>query len=98
MERDVIICRCEAVSLRQIQEAIAAGLHTPTQIKDRTRAGMGICQGRTCRAVVADLLVACGYAAGAAAPFSYRPPVRPIRLEDLAACPEAEEGHQGNGC
>lgn len=89
MERHVVICRCEAVSLEQIEAAMAEGLHTPIEIKARTRSGMGICQGRTCRGLLEELLVAYGKAdASTVVPLSCRPPLRPVLLEHLAAIPQ----------
>lgn len=100
---EVIVCRCEGVTLSQITRAVAEGLRTPREIKGRTRAGMGICQGRTCRAPVGQLVAHLTAAAAAATsppapgvpaavpPFSYRPPVRPISLAGLAAVHRGDE-------
>ncbi|MCL5676604.1 MAG: (2Fe-2S)-binding protein [Firmicutes bacterium] len=81
----VIVCRCEEVCLEDIETAIADGASTPLEVKGRTRAGMGVCQGRTCRALVADIVAQkTGLTPDNVAPFSYRPPVRPVPLEELA--------------
>lgn len=45
---DTTICRCEEISLGDIRKAIRAGAWHPDDIKRRTRAGMGYCQGRMC--------------------------------------------------
>lgn len=55
MERE-IICRCEEVTLEDILNAIKAGDASLDAIKKRTRAGMGFCQGRTCKRLVARIL------------------------------------------
>lgn len=53
-----IICRCEEVSLGEIQDAIHGilGAKTLDGVKRRTRAGMGRCQAGFCSPRVMDLL------------------------------------------
>ncbi len=55
-EEETIICRCEEVTRSEIQEAIADGARTVDGVKRRTRAGMGLCQGRTCRRIVSRII------------------------------------------
>ena len=50
---NTIICRCEDVTLSDIRQAISEGYNTIDEIKRVTRAGMGSCQGRTCRSLIA---------------------------------------------
>jgi NAD(P)H-nitrite reductase large subunit len=84
--RSTIVCRCENVTVGEIADVLTVGARTFDEIKRVTRAGMGICQGRTCECVVTDLLVADGRVAPEdIVPRSVRPPVRPITLEVLAA-------------
>jgi NAD(P)H-nitrite reductase large subunit len=54
-EHDVntAVCLCEDLTLADIRKAIADGYRTIDEIKRVTRAGMGPCQGRTCRALIA---------------------------------------------
>ena len=49
MEDHVIICRCEEITYGEIKQAIRDGATTLDGIKRVTRAGKGLCQGRTCR-------------------------------------------------
>lgn len=56
IEQDVVICRCEEVTEQEIRAAIRAGARTIDAVKRLTRAGMGLCQGRTCSSLVADLI------------------------------------------
>lgn len=77
---DVVICRCEEVTLRELQEAIAKGAATSRQLKLETRIGMGYCQGRTCRPLVAQLVPD----EPDASSLTYRPPCRPITFGQLA--------------
>ena len=53
---DLIVCRCEEVTVGQIRQAIADGATSVEGIKKRTRAGMGLCQGRTCSKLVSRIL------------------------------------------
>ena len=53
---DTIICRCEDITLAEVRKAIADGWRTLDEIKRVTRAGMGPCQGRTCRMLIAQEL------------------------------------------
>ncbi|MHA1617227.1 MAG: (2Fe-2S)-binding protein [Candidatus Njordarchaeales archaeon] len=55
-EHPVIICRCENVTLEQIEEAIKEGITDLETLKRKLRIGMGPCQGRTCLPVVIRLL------------------------------------------
>lgn len=82
---DEIVCRCEEVSEREIVEAIKNEATTPDAIKKLTRAGMGLCQGKTCRSLIAKILAErLGLPLGDIVTFTYRPPVRPVNLEALA--------------
>ena len=53
---DVLVCRCEEITAGEIRQAIREGARDVTQIKLRTRAGMGLCQGRTCEFLVQQIL------------------------------------------
>lgn len=85
-DRGLIICRCEEVTQGEIIKAIQDGAQSLNDIKRTTRAGMGLCQGRTCRKLVSQLLQEHGRELGEIflKPPSFRPPVRPIKLEELA--------------
>ena len=80
------ICRCEEVALEAVEQAIAEGARTLDDVKRRTRAGMGLCQGIYCAPELADVLAArTGMGAAAIVPMTARPPVRPLPLGLLAA-------------
>lgn len=84
-EDDVVACRCQGTTVGQLRGAAAQGAAAPGTVKLWTRAGMGVCQGRTCHHVVAALT--------AAGPSTRRPPtVRfPIRPTPLAVLASALE-------
>ncbi|MFT9846782.1 (2Fe-2S)-binding protein [Aneurinibacillus sp. REN35] len=46
------ICRCEEVDYNEIKAAMKQGARTSQEIKMKTRAGMGACQGRICRSLL----------------------------------------------
>jgi bacterioferritin-associated ferredoxin len=91
-EELLVICRCEEATESEILEAIAAGARSLNDIKRMTRAGMGLCQGRTCRRLLSELLRRHGEAIHDSYPIppTVRPPVRPLTLGELAeeeGCP-----------
>jgi len=50
-----IVCRCERVTAGEIRALIRSGVRDVNEIKAVTRAGMGACGGKTCRALIARL-------------------------------------------
>ena len=84
-KNDLIICRCECVSFGKIQSSIQhSGAQTVNQVKKLTRAGMGLCQGRTCATVVESILASEGKAPSGIEPYQARPPVRGMPIGTLA--------------
>jgi NAD(P)H-nitrite reductase large subunit len=85
-----LACRCEEILGTEVAGAIAAGARTVDDVKRRTRAGMGACQGIFCVPVVAAMVAqATGTTVDRVAPMTTRPPVRAIPLEVLADLDEA---------
>ena len=82
-ERSAQLCRCECVSVGAVQDAIAEGNLTINDVKRRTRAGMGICQGIFCVDAIAGLLAEAGAAAEEIERMTARPPARLISLASL---------------
>ena len=82
---DVLVCRCEEVSLAEIKSAAAQRCLGPNQLKSFTRAGMGSCQGRQCGLSVSELMAnytdqtmdESGY-------YRLRAPIKPLTLGELA--------------
>lgn len=78
---DVVVCRCEEVSQGEIRKAIAEGATDLIGVKRRTRAGMGLCQGRTCSKIVSRLLAQeLGEAPANIEPDRARPPIKPVEF------------------
>jgi NAD(P)H-nitrite reductase large subunit len=81
-EKDVLICRCNEVTLEEVEQAISDGFVTINEIKRRTRAGMGLCQGRTCGKLVARLIAQkTGKKLSEIEPSNRRMPVRPVKMD-----------------
>lgn len=79
-----IICRCEEVTLEDINNTAEKYGCSARELKLRTRAGMGYCGGRTCRpAVDAVVQKATGEEPGDNLPLKVQPPVRPTSLATL---------------
>jgi bacterioferritin-associated ferredoxin len=88
---DKILCRCEEVLDSEIRQAIREGARSPTGIKVRTRAGMGLCQGKTCQRLVARILAEeTGQSLAAIQPMTGRPPCRPV-IADALACGDNDD-------
>ena len=87
MPEKTIICRCEDITLEEIREWVEKGYTDMEELKRATRAGMGPCQGRTCRThIIRELAKAAGVQPGELANASFRPPVKPVSLKTLARC------------
>ena len=83
---DTVICRCESVSLQDIEKAIAEDGPSIGAIKRCTRLGMGPCQGRYCAPLVADLIARRhDRAIDEYSFFAPRSPLKPIRIGDILA-------------
>lgn len=79
--RDMLICRCEEVTLGEILDAIDDGFVTVKDVKRATRAGMGLCQGRSCSRTIARIISQrTGRPLDEVLPKSYRYPVRPEKM------------------
>ena len=92
MADQTIICRCEDVTREDILAAINDGCRTLDEIKRVTRAGMGPCQGRTCRNLIAQELARIyGISVADVLMPNFRAPVEPVNIGVLAeACQEGE--------
>jgi Fe-S-cluster-containing hydrogenase component 2 len=85
-EEDIVICRCEEIGVKEIQIAIDKGDRSLNAIKRRTRAGMGLCQGKTCSKMISKMICQqTDLKAEDLAPASKRQPVNPITLGTMAS-------------
>ncbi len=80
-----MVCRCEDVRVGDIDQALDAGLALPRGLKLRTRAGMGLCQGRTCSPAVQHRIAEKAGLPLAELPLpTVRVPLRPVPVSALA--------------
>lgn len=82
---DVIVCRCEEITAGEIRQAIREyNAMSVTDVKRRVRAGMGLCQGKSCGRIVTRMIAEeTGKAASENPPATDRPPVRPVTFGEL---------------
>lgn len=82
---DIVVCRCMDISEQEIREAIHHGARSFDAVKRVTRAGMGLCQGRTCQHLIERLIIQETQASATdLPPLSVRPPLRPTKLTVIA--------------
>ena len=82
MSRKVILCRCEDVTLADVQHAVASGYDDIEEVKRYTGFGTGPCQGKEClRNVALAIARATGRALSEIHPFTSRPPLAPTELK-----------------
>ena len=85
MSKREIVCRCEEVTKEEIIQALQAGDTSLEAIKKRTRAGMGYCQGKSCKRLIAKMLSDyLGRPVDHFLPGSIRYPVGPVTLKVIA--------------
>jgi len=85
VDDDVMICRCEEITAGQIRDAIAQGARHPAQIKGKTRAGMGPCQGRMCAATITEMIAEnCSLDISKVGSLRVRTPIKPLSIAQYA--------------
>ena len=83
--KEIIVCRCEEVTMGEVKEWIAKGYDTFDELKRLLRVGMGPCQGRGCREIIMrEISRATGRPMADVDPGTFRPPVKPVKLGVLA--------------
>jgi thioredoxin reductase/bacterioferritin-associated ferredoxin len=81
---DTIVCRCEDITLGQLNQAIESGASDCNELKAWTRCGMGPCQGRTCGEAVSELMSRKTGSRENAGYWTARVPLRPCPIDLLA--------------
>ncbi len=83
-KKSIIICRCEEVTEEEIRKAIQSGSQDIDAVRRATRAGMGLCEGRSCRRLVAKILSEeLRKPIPEIMPARFRPPARPVPIKLL---------------
>ncbi|MGV8876003.1 MAG: NAD(P)/FAD-dependent oxidoreductase [Rhodoglobus sp.] len=86
-----IVCRCQETTADDVACALRTGACTSQAVKLWTRAGMGVCQGRTCAHIIDSMLEwAPDRVSGKVARAAPRPrfPIRPTSVEVLSYLPQ----------
>jgi bacterioferritin-associated ferredoxin len=85
-----IVCRCEDVTLEELERAVELGHRDIESLKRYTGFGTGFCQGKGCLVVCAEELLARG--GDPAQGITPRPPYHPVALSALAGIDPDWEG------
>jgi bacterioferritin-associated ferredoxin len=84
-KHDVVVCRCEEITLDEIREWIDRGYDTAGELKRVLRTGMGPCQGRGCQDIIMrEISQRQGIPLDQVEVCTVRPPVKPIKIGLLA--------------
>ncbi|MCH7996924.1 MAG: (2Fe-2S)-binding protein [Chloroflexi bacterium] len=82
---ETVVCRCEEVTAAEVRQAVDSGARDVNGVKSRARAGMGLCQGRVCGPIVAELVArGTGQPVEEVGVFSARPITKPVSLAAIA--------------
>mgnify|MGYP002625929880 CR=1 FL=1 len=82
---DMIICRCEEITRREIRRAVYDGMSTINEVKRYLRSGMGLCQGQTCQRLVQGIIASeLGSKPSDAGMIQGRSPVRPVEIQTFS--------------
>jgi len=85
LKPDTLVCRCEEVYHREVDDAIAQGAQDLQAVKLLSRIGMGSCQGRQCRPSMGMYLCqTLGRTPEQVGLINPRAPVKPVTLGALA--------------
>lgn len=80
---DFVVCRCENVTYAEMMKEMERGVNNAREMKLKTRAGMGFCNGRTCGHLVNKMM----NETDSGPDFIHlrsQPPIRTISFETLA--------------
>ena len=92
MAGKVVLCRCEDVTLADLEHSVSRGYRDIEEVKRYTGFGTGPCQGKECLAIVAtELARLTGAAPASIPPFTSRPPLAPTPLRLLVKDPGAHD-------
>ena len=90
MAGKIVLCRCEDVTLADLEHCVFRGYRDIEEVKRYSGFGTGPCQGKECLAAVAAQLARLTHQPPTAIPpFTSRPPLAPTPLRLLARDPSA---------
>ncbi|MFO0674098.1 MAG: hypothetical protein U0235_31540 [Polyangiaceae bacterium] len=91
----VLVCRCEDVTLHELEDATRAATTTSSRSSGTREPERGWCQGKSCVPLCARVLTEKGGAA--ALPITPRPPYHPLALADLAGLADVADEDAATG-
>jgi sarcosine oxidase subunit beta len=90
MAKKIVLCRCEDVTLADLEHCVSRGYTDIEEVKRYTGFGTGPCQGKECLAPMATHLARLtDVAPEQIRPFTSRPPLAPTPIKILARAPDA---------
>ncbi len=93
-----MLCRCEDMTLADLEHSVERGYREIEEVKRYTGFGTGPCQGKECLAAVATQLARLTRAAPESIPpFTSRPPLAPTPIRLLARDPSAHRFDDDEG-
>lgn len=82
---DVMVCRCEEITAKEIADTVKLGSLGPNQTKFFSRCGMGPCQGRICGLPVTGILAReLRVSPAEVGAYRIRAPLKPVPLSAIA--------------
>jgi NAD(P)H-nitrite reductase large subunit len=91
----VIVCRCEDVTLADVEHSIELGYIDIEEVKRYTGFGTGPCQGKECMSLIARIVAErTGAPAASVPPFTARQPLAPTPLRLFARDPAGQDGEE----
>lgn len=84
MSDDIVICRCEKVTLGEIRKWIRKGVRDINQLKAITRLAMGACGSKTCGSLILTVMRQEGIDVSEITMLTQRPPFIEIEFSSLA--------------
>ncbi len=90
-EDDIIVCRCERVSVGEIRKWIHSGIKDFNELKALTKVGMGACGGKTCIPLINRIFKEEGIPLNEIIPGTKRPLFFEVSMGILANVKDVEE-------
>ena len=89
---DIIVCRCERVSVGEIRKWIRYGVRDFNELKALTKAGMGACGGKTCTSLITRIFREEGIKSENIVPGTKRPLFVEVPMGAFAGIKNKKEG------
>ena len=90
MAKKIVLCRCEDVTLSDLEHCVDRGYLDIEEVKRYTGFGTGPCQGKECLGPMATQLARLtNKRPEKIPPFTSRPPLAPTPIKLLASSPDA---------